>query len=158
MPVPERLPDSTAFWALIFTSGSTGAPKAVRPWQGRAATYGSLGFAADVVYCAMALFHRNALTANLMPAMASAATVVLQRRFSAQAFLRDARAHGVTYFNTVGRVIAYILATPETGHDTDHYMKVVLAPETATTDARAFRRSGAGSRLRSSKDMDHARE
>lgn len=139
-PSTAHLPGPAALWVLIFTSGSTGAPKAVRTSQGRAATYGSLGFSADdVLYCAMPLFHGNALTANLVPAMASGATVVLQRRFSAQAFLADARTHGVTYFNTVGRAIAYILATPETDHDTDHQVKVVLAPETAATDARAFR-------------------
>jgi fatty-acyl-CoA synthase len=112
--VPTDLPGADALFALIFTSGSTGAPKAVRVTQGRmAAASAAMPFSTDdVLYCAMPLFHGNALSSNLVPALAAGATVVLRRRFSASAFLPDVRQHGATFFNTVGRAVSYILTTP----------------------------------------------
>ncbi|MBI2705708.1 MAG: AMP-binding protein [Actinobacteria bacterium] len=132
----EVTPDS--LYLLIFTSGSTGAPKAVRCTQGRMA-FVVPGFDSDaVLYCAMPLFHGNALISNWVPAMSCGATIVLKRRFSASAFLDDIREHGVTFFNTVGQALAYILATPPTPHDRDHPSLVVLAPEASAPDMKAF--------------------
>jgi fatty-acyl-CoA synthase len=139
-PLPREVPAPDTLWVLIFTSGSTGAPKAVRATQGRLARYGGLGFTPeDVLYGAMPLFHGNALSACLVPAMASGATLVLKRRFSASAVLDDLREHEVTYFNTVGRAISYVLTTPPTDRDREHRVKFVLAPETSAVDAVAFR-------------------
>ncbi len=45
----------------------------------------------DVLYCAMPLFHGNALNANLFPALRAGATIVLRRKFSASGFLPDVR-------------------------------------------------------------------
>ena len=143
-PLPERLPGPDALSLLIFTSGSTGAPKAVQMSQGRAARTGSngaVGFTpADVLYCAMPLFHGNALLANLFPALASGASVVLKRRFSASTFLPDVRRHGCTYFNYVGRVLAYILAQPETPQDADNELRFCLGSEASPRDRTEFRR------------------
>jgi fatty-acyl-CoA synthase len=135
-------PDPETLFALLFTSGSTGAPKAVRMTQGRAARVvaQSLFTPEDVLYCAMPLYHGNALNANLFPALRSGATIALRRRFSASGFLPDVRRYHVTFFNTVGRAINHILSTPETEHDRDHAIKYVLGPETAPADARAFRK------------------
>jgi fatty-acyl-CoA synthase len=135
-PLPEDL------YLLIFTSGSTGGPKAVRMTQGRAArAAASIGFTPDdVLYSAMPLFHGNALSAAVLPAVASGATLVLRRRFSASSFLPDVRATGATFFNTVGRAISHIVATPPTGHDRDHQLKVVLGPETSAPDKEEFTR------------------
>ena len=115
--LPE--PDPETLFALLFTSGSTGAPKAVRMTQGRAArAVANAMFAPDdVLYCAMPLYHGNALNANLFPALRSGATIALRRKFSASNFLPDARRYGVTFFNTVGRALNHILSTPETDRD-----------------------------------------
>ena len=94
----------------------------------------------DVLYCAMPLYHGNALNANLFPALRSGATIALRRKFSASAFLPDARRYGVTFFNTVGRALNHILATPATDDDRNHSIKYVLGPETAQADIRAFRK------------------
>ncbi len=135
-------PDPETLFALLFTSGSTGAPKAVRMTQGRAARAVAHAMFADddVLYCAMPLYHGNALNANLFPALRSGATIALRRKFSASSFLPDARRYGVTFFNTVGRALNHILSTPESDQDRDHSIKYVLGPESAPADVRAFRK------------------
>ena len=136
------LPEPTAdqLYLLIFTSGSTGGPKAVQMTQGRAARAASrVGFSSDdVLYSAMPLFHGNALSAAVLPALASGATLALRRKFSASNFLPDVRETGATFFNCVGRAIAHIVATPPTEHDRDHRLRYVLGPETSAQDKAAF--------------------
>lgn len=136
----ENVPGPQDLYVLIFTSGSTGHPKAVKVSHGRAARSATgVPFAPDdVLYSAMPLFHGNALFSNLLPAFHAGCRVVLRRRFSASAFLEDVRQHGCTFFNTVGRAIAHINATPPTDHDREHRLKWVLGPETSEADKAAF--------------------
>ena len=138
-PVHAEVHPSDLF-LLIFTSGTSGAPKAVQMSHGRACgVIGGMGFTADdVLYCPMPLFHGNALNAIIFPALATGATIVLRRKFSASAFLPDVVHYGATFSSTVGRALAYILATPPTDHDRDNPLKVVLAPESSTPDIKAF--------------------
>ncbi len=144
LPAPEGLPEPDALFLLIFTSGSTGAPKAVQMSQGRAARTASNAAVAfgpdDVLYCAMPLFHGNALLANLFPAMVGGASVVLRPRFSASAFLPDVRRHGCTFFNYVGRALSYLLAQPETADDGDNQLRWCLGSEASPRDRKEFRR------------------
>jgi fatty-acyl-CoA synthase len=141
-PETTASPASEDLLLLIFTSGSSGAPKAVRMTHGRAAsTAAGMGFAPeDVLYCSMPVFHGNALMSMVFPALASGASLVLKRRFSASAFLADVREHRCTFTSTVGRALAYVLATPETDRDKEHDLKVVLAPESSTADMKEFTR------------------
>lgn len=131
-------PDTLLF--LIFTSGSTSAPKAAKCSQRRlAGAAAQMGFRSkDVLYCPMSLAHGNALSSVLFPALASGARVVLRDKFSATAWLDDVRTHGVTFTNTVGRALGYVLATPATEHDRDHRLKFVLAPEASPRDTAEF--------------------
>jgi fatty-acyl-CoA synthase len=112
--------------------------------QGRAARTAAAGAVAftpaDVLYCSMPLFHGNALLANLFPALVSGASVVLKRRFSASQFLDDVRRHRCTYFNYVGRALAYLLAQPPTEHDADNALVWCLGSEASPRDRREFRR------------------
>lgn len=135
-------PGPDDLYLLLFTSGSTGGPKAVRMTQGRAARAASgMPFSSDdVIYSAMPLFHGNALSAAVLPAMASGATLALRRRFSASSLLPDVRRVGATYFNTVGRAISHILATPPSEADRDHRLRFVLGPETSAPDKAEFTR------------------
>ena len=137
---PAPAPDD--LYLLVFTSGSTGTPKAVRMSQGRAARAAlRMPFTPDdVLYSAMPLFHGNALSSSLFPWMASGATLVLRRRFSASGFLPDVRSHGATFMNTVGRAVAHILATEPTEQDRDHSLRYVLGPETSAPDKAEFTR------------------
>jgi len=131
---------------LIFTSGTSGAPKACRCTQGRLAFIGAvlrdtyqLG-ADDCCYVAMPLFHSNALMAGWAPALAAGATVALPTggRFSASGFLPDVRRHRVTYFNYVGKPLAYILATPARPDDADNPLRVVFGNEASPADVVRF--------------------
>jgi fatty-acyl-CoA synthase len=137
--LPDADPPPSALMYLLFTSGSTAAPKAAIRTQGRLAREAAFGFGPkDTLYCPMPLSHGNALSAALFPALTGGARLLLRDRFSATAWLDDVRTHGVTFTNTVGRALGYILATPETPHDRDHRLRVVLAPEASPRDMAAF--------------------
>jgi fatty-acyl-CoA synthase len=128
---------------LLFTSGSTGRPKAVICSQGRLAAIAErsdmMGLTRDsVTYLAMPLFHGNAIMANLVMAAHAGATVAMRRRFSASGFLADVRRYGVTYFNYVGRALAYILATPERSDDADNTLRAAFGTEASAQDMSGF--------------------
>ncbi|MGI8334153.1 AMP-binding protein [Actinomadura scrupuli] len=128
---------------LLFTSGSTGAPKAVACSQGRLAAIAGRADLFDitrdsVTYVAMPLFHGNAIMANLAMAVGTGATVVLRRRFSASGFLPDVRRYGVTFFNYVGRALAYILATPEGAGDAVNTLHSAFGTEASAQDMARF--------------------
>ncbi len=138
----ERRPTADDTFLLIFTSGSTSAPKAVIMSNRRAAraANGSAWFSPDdVLYCAMPLFHGNALNAIVFPALATGATIALRERFSASQFVEDLRLYGATFFTSVGRAIGYVLATPPRSDDRDHLVRYAVAPESSPADVRSFR-------------------
>jgi fatty-acyl-CoA synthase len=131
---------------LLFTSGTSGAPKAVRCTQGRLARIGGIVAQmfslteADVCYVPMPLFHSNALMAGWGPALAAGAAVALPSggRFSASGFLPDVRRFGATYFNYVGKPLAYVLATPERPDDADNPLVRAFGNEGASADVERF--------------------
>ncbi len=123
--LPEVDPPPSTLMCLLLTSGSTSAPKAAMRSQGRLAGGAGIGFGAkDTLYCPMPLSHGNALSAALFPALARGSRLLLRDRFSATSWLDDVRTHGVTFTNTVGRALGYVLATPPSPHDRDHRLKV----------------------------------
>ncbi|HVU60605.1 MAG TPA: AMP-binding protein [Mycobacteriales bacterium] len=131
---------------LLFTSGSTGAPKAVVCTTGRLAVIAkgavdSIGVRADdVFYQAMPMFHGNAIMANLAPAVALGVPVELRSRFSASQFLSDVRRHDATYFNYVGRSLAYVLATPQREDDRTNSLRLGFGTEASQRDRAEFER------------------
>lgn len=131
---------------LLFTSGTSGVPKACRCTQGRLARISvivaemfRLG-PGDVCYLPMPLFHSNALMAGWGPALAGGATAALPStgRFSASSFLPDVRRFGATYFNYVGKPLAYVLATPERADDADNPLVRAFGNEGAPADVERF--------------------
>lgn len=131
---------------LLFTSGSTGAPKAVVVGQGRLAaiarrTPGLFGIdRGTVTYQSMPLCHGNAVMANWAPVCATGATMAMRRSFSASGFLDDVRASGATYFNYVGRALAYVLATPERPDDAENPLRLGFGTEASERDRDEFSR------------------
>ena len=145
--VPERArvePETQLL--LLFTSGSTGAPKAVRCSQGRLAAIGKragelYGFRReDICYCPMPLFHGNAVMAVWAPALVVGATFATRSKFSASNFLADARRFNATFFNYVGKTLAYVLATPEKDDDADNPLERGFGTEASERDIAAFER------------------
>lgn len=131
---------------LIFTSGTSGAPKACICSQGRLATTAEHMVArcqiqaADVLYQAMPMFHSNTLMAAWAPALVAGAASALRRKFSASGFLPDVRKFGATYFNYVGKPLAFILATPEKPDDADNSLTRIFGNEAAEKDRYEFGR------------------
>ena len=92
----------------------------------------------DVTYASMPLFHSAALFTAWGPTIAAGATLALRRRFSASAFLPDVRKFGATYFNYVGKPLAYILDTPELPDDGDNPLQRGFGNEGNEADVRRF--------------------
>lgn len=147
-PMLDGFPEVRAHdtFMLIFTSGTSGDPKAVRLTHRMPVHAGTMlverfGLsAADVCYCAMPLFHSNAVAAGFAPAAGAGATLALARRFSARGFLADIRRYGATYLNYVGKPLAYVLATPERPDDADNPLKVAFGNEANDRDIEEFGR------------------
>jgi len=141
---PSVTPDTLGY--LLFTSGTSGAPKACLCSQGRMARIGAIVAQMfsltpdDVCYLAMPLFHSNALMAGWGPALMAGSTVALPSggRFSASGFLPDVRSAGVTYFNYVGKPLAYILGTPERADDADNPLVRAFGNEGSVDDVTRF--------------------
>jgi fatty-acyl-CoA synthase len=137
-------PDSLGY--LLFTSGTSGAPKACRCTQGRLARIAAVVVEMfsltpdDVCYLPMPLFHSNALMAGWGPALTAGSTVALPSggRFSASGFLPDVRRFGATYFNYVGKPLAYVLATPERPDDADNPLRRGFGNEGGRADVERF--------------------
>jgi fatty-acyl-CoA synthase len=146
--VPEVVatarPQAGDLFLLLFTSGTTGSPKAVRCTQGRLASIALRSAEAygydrdDVAYCAMPLFHGNALMVLWGPTLAVGATVALARRFSASGFLPDVRRYGATTFTYVGKALAYVLATPRRDDDAACTLRRGFGTEASVADHAAF--------------------
>ena len=143
---PVRFADSAAedLFMLIFTSGTSGEPKAVRCTHEKVAVPGVMlaqrfGLSADdVFYLSMPLFHSNAVMAGWAPAVAAGGSIVLRRRFSASAFIEDARRFHATYANYVGKPMSYILATPQRPDDADNSLRIMYGNEAAPRDIGRF--------------------
>jgi fatty-acyl-CoA synthase len=146
--LPSTADDVDALWVLLFTSGTSAAPKAVRCTQRRLLTTGSrmatmLGLSPDDVgYAAMPLFHTNSLMAGLAPSLVAGASLSLARRFSASRFLPDVRHYGATWFNYTGKLLAFLLATPERADDADNTLRIAFgnegSPQVVEAAARRF--------------------
>ncbi|MCZ4500187.1 MAG: acyl-CoA synthetase [Marmoricola sp.] len=130
---------------LIFTSGTSGEPKAVQVSNFMVVMSGSVlsekyGLTtADVAYCAMPLFHSNAIMAAFAPALCGGAAIALAQ-FSASSFLSDIRRFGATYMNYVGKPLAYVLATPELPDDADNPLRTAFGNEASDRDIAEFGR------------------
>lgn len=142
--LPEARPEPADIALLLFSSGSTGTPKAVLVGQGRLARLteaivGRIEMARDsVTYLTMPLFHGNAVMMNLVPAMATGATVGMVRRFSASRFSDDVHRFGATYVNYVGRALSYVLSRPEDPRDRTSTLRLAYGTEASEADIARF--------------------
>ena len=141
--IPEAHDPSTTL-LLTFTSGSTGAPKAVICSTSRMASLSAINHLSftreDVTYNSMPLFHGNAIFSCWGPSVFTGATFSMRRKFSASGFLPDVRKFGATFFNYVGRSLAYILAAPESPEEQQTRLRLVFGTEASPHDRDEFER------------------
>lgn len=129
---------------LLFTSGSTGAPKAVICSTGRFALIAGVKHMGlgrdDISYNSMPLFHGNALMACWANPLLTGGTFALARKFTASGFLGDITKFRATYFNYVGRSLAYILAQPEKPAERHTSLRHAFGTEASEQDRAEFER------------------
>jgi fatty-acyl-CoA synthase len=129
---------------LIFTSGTSGNPKAVRCTHAKITTPGTavVGHLAltvdDRAYLSMPMFHSACVMAGWSPTVVAGSSMALRRKFSASAFLDDVRRYGCTWFNYIGKPLAYVLATPERPDDADNPLRVAMGNESTHADVARF--------------------
>ncbi|MDI3258322.1 MAG: long-chain-acyl-CoA synthetase [Sinobacteraceae bacterium] len=117
----------------IFTSGTTGLPKASvmthYRWLRGMAGLGQMALRLtpeDVFYCALPLYHNNALTVSWGAALGAGCTLALARKFSARRFWDDVRDSGATAFCYIGELCRYLLNQPETPRDREHRVRLMV--------------------------------
>lgn len=118
---------------LIFTSGTTGMPKASvmthYRWLKSYSGLGALGVRlrpTDTLYCALPLYHNNAVTVALGAVLAAGAAMAVAPKFSASRFWDDCRSYDATAFVYIGELCRYLLAQPERSDDRDHNIRVIV--------------------------------
>jgi fatty-acyl-CoA synthase len=145
-PAPDLRVGAATQLLLIFTSGSTGRPEAVRCTQGRyartgrhVATIAELG-AEDAVYTSLPFFHTSSLFTGWSSALNAGVPLSTRARFSASGTLPDVRRFGATMLTYTGKVLNYILATPERPDDADNPLRLAIGNEASGRDIREFGR------------------
>ena len=121
----------TAFY--IFTSGTTGHPKASvmthQRWLRALAGFSGLGVrlrGGDTMYCALPLYHNNALTVALSSVIDAGATLALGATFSASRFWDEVIAADATAFIYIGELCRYLLNQPPKPTDRAHRVRVIV--------------------------------
>lgn len=133
----------------IFTSGTTGLPKASLMshyrWLKSMSGIGAMGVRlrrSDTLYCALPLYHNNALTVSLSSVLSSGATFAIGRSFSASRFWDDAKVNGATAFVYIGEVCRYLLNQPPSATDRLNDIRLIvgngLRPEIWTEFTERF--------------------
>jgi fatty-acyl-CoA synthase len=77
---------------------------------------------------------------GFMPPLVHGGAMALRRKFSASGFVGDIRHYGATFFNYVGKPLAYILATPEQEDDAENPLQKAMGNEAADVDIDNFSR------------------
>lgn len=117
----------------IFTSGTTGLPKASITTHMKVLRAGTqfgvnvmtLG-PNDTYYCALPLYHSNALVVGFGSCLCGGATFALRRKFSASQFWEDCIKFNATAAIYIGELLRYLLAQPERDSDRAHNVTRVL--------------------------------
>jgi acyl-CoA synthetase (AMP-forming)/AMP-acid ligase II len=120
-------------FCFILTSGTTGMPKASvmshRRWLRAMAGMGPLTLRLkpdEVLYCALPLYHNNALTVAWGAAMGTGAALAIDRKFSASRFWDRVRHFNADAFVYIGELCRYLLAQPESPRDREHHVRTCI--------------------------------
>lgn len=135
---PADNPASTATVTLgdsalyLFTSGTTGLPKAAivshRRYLMSAMTSAKALLKCDEndrIYICLPLYHGTGLMIGFGPALASGASMVIRRRFSASRLLDEVREHQATCLIYIGELCRYLLNQPVRPDDADNPLRSI---------------------------------
>ena len=131
--VPDQVLTLGTATYYIFTSGTTGLPKAsitthmkiLRAGTQFGVNVMTLG-PKDTYYCALPLYHSNALVVGFGSCLAGGATFALRRKFSASQFWEDCIKFNATAAIYIGELLRYLIAQPERPSDKAHNVTRVL--------------------------------
>src|SRR5262249_29873453 len=136
-PVPE------APMEIIYTAGTTARARSV-VWHHDFLTGGGFGLSqllgiaeSDRLMIVLPLFAANAQVSVAM-ALASGASILLERRFVASRFWSSARKGGATQVSLSGLLMSELQARPERRTDPDHGVRLVFSIATPKDLHEAF--------------------
>lgn len=130
---PDRSVGPHDIASVVYTSGTTGPAKGVMMPHGQIRLFARLGVegarltADDAFYCFIPLFHVAGKFIGIMGSMMSGGRVVLDTRFSVEAFLRRVREHGCTIALLHGPLVEMVHQLPPSADDSDNPMTRIMA-------------------------------
>jgi len=93
-----------------------------------------------VVYSPLPMFHSSSLFTGLASALSTGIPFAVRPKFSASNTLPDIRKHRATFLTYTGKVLNYILATPERPDDAASTLRLAVGNEASLRDIREFAR------------------
>ena len=137
-------PEDIAF--IMYTSGTTGPAKGVLMPHAHCYAFGhNMAWAmqlteADCQYVCMPIFHGMGLLMQVVGSLIAGTRIYCVERFSPNRWLDEVRACGATVSNALGVMPEMIFRTPETAHDKDNDLRVVIAVPIAAEWGEAMER------------------
>ncbi|KAH9520442.1 hypothetical protein Btru_060800 [Bulinus truncatus] len=115
----------------IYTSGTTGNPKPAIISHSKSLGIASLLLfvdlsSTDVLYVVLPLYHSSGGGIGLYGAIATGATILLRKKFSASHFWSDCCQYNVSVIQYIGELFRYLLAQPPSKYETMHKVRGAL--------------------------------
>jgi crotonobetaine/carnitine-CoA ligase len=130
---PRRPVGPNDLASIVYTSGTTGPAKGVMMPHGQISLFSRLGVEGarltedDAFYCFIPLFHVAGKFIGIMGSMMTGGRVVLDTRFSVEAWLPRVREHGCTVALLHGPLVEMLYQLPEAPEDADNPVTRIMA-------------------------------
>jgi crotonobetaine/carnitine-CoA ligase len=131
---------------ILYTSGTTGRSKGVMLSNGACfgfaeAVERSLSLTSDdITYSCLPLYHNNALSVTLIPAIRTMSTAVFGPRFSASQFWAEVRDCSATVISLLGSMVPILWNRPGSESDRSHQVRIAMTVPAPTAIFHEFQR------------------